>query len=262
LVICAIIVKNLKGLKLNNFKFLKMARKLFYETQQLKSVLLILLLFFLLHSLFSCSNNSPPYFALPMNWQPIDSLNKNLPPGICVVAGRNDSLPLRAWYVYVEEPRPEIITRNDSLFRWPNPPQHRPGKPAEVLDYSQAKHIKLCDAVGAGPMLIGDGNIRITSDEEIFFGTSIPKVHPRSAAGITKDGSLILMVVDGRQPESRGVSLAELATLMQEAGAVQAINLDGGGSSTLVVNNVLVNRPAGKTIQRQVMSALAVFYTP
>jgi exopolysaccharide biosynthesis protein len=67
------------------------------------------------------------------------------------------------------------------------------------------------------------------------------------------------MVVDGRQPESRGVGLEELATLMLEAGAVEAINLDGGGSSTLVVNGILVNRPQGNTEQRQVMSALATF---
>ena len=61
------------------------------------------------------------------------------------------------------------------------------------------------------------------------------------------------------KPESRGVSLEELATLMLEVGALEATNLDGGGSSTLVVNGTLVNRPAGDTVEREVMSALATF---
>ena len=70
----------------------------------------------------------------------------------------------------------------------------------------------------------------------------------------------MLLVVDGRQPASRGVDLMELATIMQDLGCVEAVNLDGGGSSSLVVNGVLVNRPAGGEYQREVMSALAVFY--
>ena len=65
------------------------------------------------------------------------------------------------------------------------------------------------------------------------------------------------MVVDGRQVKSRGVNLEELAGLMRQVGAFEAMNLDGGGSSTLVVVNRLINRPTGGTFQRQVMSAVA-----
>ena len=86
--------------------------------------------------------------------------------------------------------------------------------------------------------------------------TSIPLTHPRTAAGYTAEGDLLVMVVDGRQESSRGVTLEELATLMWEIGAVEALNLDGGGSSTLVANGILLNRPTGGTFQRQVMSAL------
>jgi exopolysaccharide biosynthesis protein len=64
------------------------------------------------------------------------------------------------------------------------------------------------------------------------------------------------MVVDGRQPESRGVRLDELAQLMHDVGAVDALNLDGGGSSALVVHGTLLNRPQGLPLQREVMSAL------
>lgn len=283
-----------------------------------------------------------------MHWQPVDSLNAALPEGICVFAGEDDALPLRAWYVRVEEGRPEIVTRvlmsddksdnretvssfardesacvvinggyfnmsrtpsnhagllvcdgkilsratrsvlrdslryqtaratlgftsadevhvawvttrSDSLFTWTAPPQHAPGRPAPELDYSEAQHWNIRDAVAAGPALIVDGKIKITSDEEVFFGTTIPNVHPRTAAGITSSGDLILMVVDGRQMTSRGVSLEELASLMLEVGAVEALNLDGGGSSALVVNHMLLNHPAGGTTEREVMSAIAVF---
>ena len=58
---------------------------------------------------------------------------------------------------------------------------------------------------------------------------------------------------------SRGVDLPELANIMQELGCEDAINLDGGGSSALVVNGMLLNRPAGKTVEREVMSAIAVY---
>ncbi len=104
-----------------------------------------------------------------------------------------------------------------------------------------------------------DGKARVTADEEGFFGSYLRDQHPRTAAGRTADGALILMVVDGRQAESRGATLDELATLMLDVGAVDALNLDGGGSSTLVVNGMLVNRPAGGTAEREVMSALVTF---
>jgi exopolysaccharide biosynthesis protein len=157
----------------------------------------------------------------------------NLPQGIRLFAGRNDSLPLRAWYVYIDEKDPDT--------------------------YTNAKIWKVRDAIGAGPALIINGEIRVTSDEEVFFGTSIPKIHPRTAVGYSEKGALILMVVDGRQERSRGVSLDELAILMYELDVVEAINLDGGGSSTLVVNNRLVNRPTGGITEREVMSVIATF---
>jgi len=92
----------------------------------------------------------------------------------------------------------------------------------------------------------------------LFFGTTIPDIHPRTAAGIDENGQLILMVVDGRQRNSRGVSLAELSGLMKAIGAVRAINLDGGGSSTLIVQDKLLNLPTGGTFQREIVSAIGI----
>ena len=65
--------------------------------------------------------------------------------------------------------------------------------------------------------------------------------------------------VDGRQSDSRGVNLDELAQIMKSIGAVEALNLDGGGSSSIFANGKLLNKPVGGTEQREVMSAIAIF---
>jgi hypothetical protein len=90
------------------------------------------------------------------------------------------------------------------------------------------------DALGGNPRLVVDGAV---SGPEVdgsgeFFGR-----HSRTAIGVTADGRLLLVVVNGRQPGySRGMTLHELAELLQRLGAQSAMNLDGGGSSEMVVN--------------------------
>jgi hypothetical protein len=154
-----------------------------------------------------------------------------------------------------------VTTEGDSLYAWPRPPPNHPGAPAE-LPAAESRPWQVRDALSAGPMLVHDGAIRVTTDAEVFFGSAIPNVHPRTAAGRTRDGKLLVLVVDGRQPESKGVTLEDLAAIMRDLGAVDALNLDGGGSSALVVNGMLLNRPAGNTDEREVMSALVTFCVP
>ncbi len=150
-------------------------------------------------------------------------------------------------------------SRGDTLFEWPAPLPNRLGQPAAAVDFTHARPWPVRDAVAAGPALLAEGRVAVSVDEEVFFGSSIPQVHPRTAAGYTRRGDLVLLVVDGRQPASRGVDLRELATIMRELDCIEALNLDGGGSSALVAGGVLLNRPAGGTVQREVMSVLAVF---
>ena len=151
-----------------------------------------------------------------------------------------------------------VSTYNNSLFEWKEPLANTPQKPIMKPDISDANRWEFPDVLSAGPVLIQNGTIRVTSEEEVFFGTSIPKIHPRTAVGYTKKGELLLVVVDGRQLQSRGVNLIELAEIMKSLGAVEALNLDGGGSSSMVVNGVLLNKPVGSTVQRAVMSAISV----
>ncbi len=116
------------------------------------------------------------------------------------------------------------------------------------------------EGIHGGPVLIHDGKINITVEEEAFFNTPIAGVQPRSAIGYTKDNQLIMLVVDGRQQESRGVYLEELAMIMQKFECIEVLNLDGGGSSAMVADSRLLNRPAGRIHQREVMSAIGIFY--
>jgi hypothetical protein len=152
-----------------------------------------------------------------------------------------------------------ITGEGGTLLELSEPHQNRPGAPDSTFNFQVGTPWLMQDAIAAGPGLIANGEIHITDTAEVFFGTSIPNIHPRTAAGYTSDGDLILLVVDGRQDESRGVDLRELAAIMKQLGCEEALNLDGGGSSTLVVNHELINRPAGGTVQREVMSALVVF---
>lgn len=81
--------------------------------------------------------------------------------------------------------------------------------------------------------------------------------HPRTFVGQTADGVWKLVVVDGRSTTSVGSSMWESAQIARDLGMVDAINLDGGGSTTMVANGELVNLPQGETTQRKVGDAMA-----
>jgi len=112
-------------------------------------------------------------------------------------------------------------------------------------------------AMSAGPRLVKNGSILVTSKEEAFPADIANGRAPRTAVGLTKDGHVLLLVVDGRQQSSIGMTLIELATLMQEWGAVDAMNLDGGGSSEMFVGGRVVNKPSDGR-ERSVGDALVI----
>lgn len=121
------------------------------------------------------------------------------------------------------------------------------------------KKWKLNWAVGGGPVLVKDGAIFISNNEEKkFAGKAIADHHPRTAMGYTKDGQLILLAVQGRMKNiAVGTTLTETAQIFLELGAIEAINLDGGGSSCLLINGKETIKPSDPTGQRPVP---AVFY--
>ena len=111
--------------------------------------------------------------------------------------------------------------------------------------------------IGAGPRLVKGGKVFVTAAEEKFPSDIRSGRAPRSAVGVTIYGDYIFAVVDGRQAHSRGCTLEEWAKILIKFGAVDAINLDGGGSTELIVKDALVNRPSDGR-ERQVASAIAI----
>jgi exopolysaccharide biosynthesis protein len=114
------------------------------------------------------------------------------------------------------------------------------------------------DILGAGPIILRAGRVDITAKREKMLPTFVTDRHPRSAVASLADGRILLAVVDGRQAASVGMSLAELARLLLEHGATDAMNLDGGGSTTMVVKGRIVNHPSDATGERPVSDAILV----
>ena len=100
-----------------------------------------------------------------------------------------------------------------------------------------------------GPALVEDGEV-VDGIDSVEVDTnignhSIQGEQPRTAIGIIDTDHFVLVVVDGRsEGYSRGVTMTELAGIMQDLGATTAYNLDGGGSSTLYFNGEVVNQPS------------------
>ncbi len=97
--------------------------------------------------------------------------------------------------------------------------------------------------LGAGPRLLRDGRIEVTHVEEEFRPDVIQR-GPRTGVGIDTDGNWVFVVADGFQECSVGLTLPELALVMQQLGVRDAIHMDCGPSSVLVVNNQAINRPS------------------
>jgi hypothetical protein len=114
--------------------------------------------------------------------------------------------------------------------------------------------------IGGGPMLIKDNTINVTYNQELMWGSGVGETNgdPRTAVGFTADKHVIVMTADGRQTGSAGVGLTELAEIMKGLGCVGAINLDGGGSTQMAVQNQYINSPSE---QRAVPSIFAIVST-
>jgi exopolysaccharide biosynthesis protein len=122
---------------------------------------------------------------------------------------------------------------------------------------------RVSNILGGGPQLIKAGKIAITDKEEKMAAGFATDRHPRTAIAKLGSGRILLVTVDGRQPGvSAGMTLEMLAELLLEFGAVDAMNLDGGGSTTMAVHNKIVNRPSDQTGERPVSDAILIFPKP
>jgi hypothetical protein len=135
----------------------------------------------------------------------------------------------------------------------------RPGQEIEFtletngFDWEQIEH-----AVGGGPFLIQSGQIVVDAESQGFNAAFTNGRHPRTAVGRTESGDLWLVAIDGRQRQSIGATLPETADIMRQLGCVDAINLDGGGSTAIHLLGLTVNRPSDRT-ERAVSNGILLF---
>lgn len=109
------------------------------------------------------------------------------------------------------------------------------------------------ESIGGAPVLVRHGRRWVASTGPSF----VTGRHPRTAVGWTKTGDVMLVTVDGRQDGySLGMSLPELADLLVGLGADEALNLDGGGSTTFVRGGAVANRPSDRLVRRGGREAL------
>jgi len=162
--------------------------------------------------------------------------------GEAIDANSNDGDPVRSYRqngaVVVRDGKTYIL-KADRLRSWEN-------------------YISADDVMTSGPIMIVDGE-----DVDVPQKSFNTYRHPRTAVGKRVDGTILFVVVDGRAKESSGVSIFELRQIMRWLGCKDALNLDGGGSSTLTAGSMIVNRPCDNKKfdnegERKVANALIV----
>ena len=112
--------------------------------------------------------------------------------------------------------------------------------------------------VGGGPLLLENGRVNVRSAQEHIAADIAKGRAPRTAVGIKRDGTVLMLVVDGRSNTSGGMTLEELAQYFLRLGARDAVNFDGGGSSVMVIDKRIVNHPSDGR-ERAVSIGLGLF---
>jgi hypothetical protein len=123
-----------------------------------------------------------------------------------------------------------------------------------------AKKWKMETAIAGGPVLLHNGQIKITNNEERMFVNGEKDRHPRTAMGYTADGKLIILMTEGRNPGiAEGMTLQHQAETLLQLGCVEALNLDGGGSSCLLLNGKETIKTSDKEGQRPVPAVFMIY---
>ena len=124
---------------------------------------------------------------------------------------------------------------------------------------SDSRKWKMQTAIGGGPVLLQNGEIKITNNEELkFAGKAITDKHPRTAMGYTKDGKLIILMIEGRNTVADGATLGQEAQILKDLGCWEALNLDGGGSSCMLINGKETIKPSDATGQRAIPAVFII----
>lgn len=153
-----------------------------------------------------------------------------------------------------------VWTFTDTAQRWPYAFQYQPivakGKSTDptITNLNTLDHWKwwrMETAIGGGPVLVKKHQVHITNQEEQIQVNGNEK-HPRTAMGYTRKRKLMILVIQGRFPGvAEGATLEEEAKILVQLGCEEALNLDGGGSSCLLVNGRETITPSDKAGQQR-----------
>ncbi|WP_255156069.1 phosphodiester glycosidase family protein [Ferruginibacter sp. HRS2-29] len=137
---------------------------------------------------------------------------------------------------------------------------HYDGRFRKKNFYPAFRKWKMKTAVGGGPVLVQNGKVEIANEQENkFTGKAINDKHPRTLMGYTADNKLIIMAIQGRFPNiAEGATLTQEAQLMVDLGCKEALNLDGGGSSCMLINGKETIVPSDKMGTQRAVPAVFI----
>ena len=170
----------------------------------------------------------------------------------------NSEIPQNGYVISVAGPGVEVLSEHAKVG-------DKIDTSIKIIPYSTSPK-NIVQLVSGGPRLLKHGRVYVSKHEEKFQADIARGRAARTAIGITKQGELLLVTVDGPPRRKRtkkgakssiGVTLEELSNLMLSLGADEAMNLDGGSSSTMVINQRVVNKPTSG-YQRRVSNAIIV----
>ena len=154
----------------------------------------------------------------------------------------------------------------DNHYMYPAPAENtweaKPAKQPTASYPEGGEEFAAKTAIGGGPLLIDGGKFKDTFVEELFNGASgiaPDSDQPRTAIGVTADKKMITFVCEGRQMTEgvTGLTTADVANVLLDLGCVEAINLDGGGSSCMLINGKQTIKPSDGA-QRSVGSTIMI----
>jgi len=188
-----------------------------------------------------CYDNKTPFFSKRCDEIVIE--NNRVKEVRKYSQGKTD-IPKQGWIYAVPKEYKNLISTIQAGDQASVTFEHQPLNSASADDISTEDFCSKEYMLASTPLLIFNGQIPPTLKDHIspFY----KKKHPRSAIGLLKDGTWVFVVADGRRRQSEGLTLIELAEFMQSLDCTYALNLDGGGSSTMVINNKVINSPSGR----------------
>ncbi|MDR6785079.1 hypothetical protein ABIE26_003777 [Pedobacter africanus] len=186
--------------------------------------------------------------------RPLNGVNTTYYPTRAAFGISADGVPDVTWIYHVG-------SGNGTVYSYPAPAANlinTPAKPVPTATVPAGGVVwDVKAAIGGSPMLVKDDKINITDGEELIDIDNTSS-RARSAIGYTKNNMIVLLAVEGNNSTGgAGLNLAELAQLMKDMGCVGAVNLDGGGSTSLTVRAKQTVKPSDGA-ERPVMTALII----